>query len=316
MAAPRRRVTPRAELTMAARPRFPARPEGLPPEQSAAAEGWVRYEDVSQDGRPMLLALPHGLGLTVWQKRLMHLPEARTLQHAGVIPVLTKLAIVGGPGPISVRRAIDHVGSYRFARTVDAAGQTNRIVLEMWTESSAPAGRTHGEPPPEAGRVVAVGGVYFEHVFTRLFAAPTERKVTSLAPHGVADPVDIVSFTQPESLLELPDGARPLDDALIADDGDVVLGVMHTDSNQHVNSLVYPRIFEEACLRRFAARGESTRVLARRVEVAYRRPCSAGERVKLMLRAFRDGARTGAVGAFVADGEPRPRVTLTTWFEP
>ena len=38
----------------------------------------------------------------------------------------------------------------------------------------------------------------------------------------------------------------------------VVFGVVHTDSNHHVNSLVYFRLFEEAALRRFAQLGAAT----------------------------------------------------------
>ena len=55
------------------------------------------------------------------------------------------------------------------------------------------------------------------------------------------------------------------------------LGLAHTDANQHVNSLVYPRLFEEAVLRRLATLGKPTALLTRRAEVAFRKPAFAGE---------------------------------------
>jgi acyl-CoA thioesterase FadM len=70
----------------------------------------------------------------------------------------------------------------------------------------------------------------------------------------------------------------------------MALGVMHTDSNQHVNSLVYPRLFEEAALRRFAVLGKSTTVLARSIDIAYRRPSFAGDTLRIFVRAFENAA--------------------------
>src|SRR5205823_12900006 len=51
------------------------------------------------------------------------------------------------------------------------------------------------------------------------------------------------------SMMEL-DGARALDE-VAPDDFAETFGLVHTDSNHHVNSLVYIRLFEEAALRRF-----------------------------------------------------------------
>ena len=73
-------------------------------------------------------------------------------------------------------------------------------------------------------------------------------------------------------------GADALDRAS-PDETLIVFGLVHTDSNQHVNSLVYMRLFEEAVLRRFAALGLPEPVLARRLEIAYRKPCFAGDRM-------------------------------------
>jgi hypothetical protein len=119
----------------------------------------------------------------------------------------------------------------------------------------------------------------------------------------------------PKSLLELPDGAAPLDDDLTPDAAVVAFGVCHTDSNQHVNSLVYPQLFEEAALRRFAARGRKTAVLARRVEVAFRKPMFAGQTARIRLRAFASGERLGAVGVIEEEGNADGNTYVRMLFE-
>jgi hypothetical protein len=83
---------------------------------------------------------------------------------------------------------------------------------------------------------------------------------------------------------------RAIDSDYVVDPVPLTLGVMHTDSNQHVNSLVYPRLFEEAALRRFALLGRPTQVLARSIDIAYRRPSFAGDTLRIFVRAFENGA--------------------------
>ena len=95
-------------------------------------------------------------------------------------------------------------------------------------------------------------------------------------------------------------------------------GLAHTDSNQHVNSLVYPRLFEDAALRRFAALGKlKPPVLARHVEAAFRKPCFAGERYVIALQAFTIAGKLGAVGAFLSDGSvtARPHCCVRMMFD-
>jgi hypothetical protein len=114
-------------------------------------------------------------------------------------------------------------------------------------------------------------------------------------------PADQVVWQPRRDLLELPRGVTPLEDALAPDVAPIVFGLGHTDSNQHVNSLAYPRIFEEAALRRFASLGLATRLMPRYFDIAYRKPCFAGERMRVILRAYRDGEQVGVVGSLVAD---------------
>ncbi len=286
---------------------FPDNLDDLPAGQRAHAQLPVRYEDVTQDGRAQTLSLPHAIGAAVWQQLLAHQPFARHAQRAGVVPILTRLVIEGGGGPISVRRPLEVEGGYGLAHTIDEQGEVNRLILTTTAVVHGTIGRTHGAPPPNAGEKVLVGRVFGEDVFTRLFAPPAERKVLRFDIPGV-EPVPPARYTwrPPPELLALPEGAEPLDDGLLDDDGPIAFGLTHTDSNQHVNSLVYPRLFEDAALRRFAARGKNPALMPRHVEIAYRKPCFAGETVRIRLRAFAWRGKLGAAGAFFHAGADRP----------
>ncbi|MEI8257677.1 MAG: hotdog domain-containing protein, partial [Deltaproteobacteria bacterium] len=127
------------------------------------------------------------------------------------------------------------------------------------------------------------------------------------------------------AIIALPRDAEPLEPALRFESQVITFGLVHTDSNQHVNSLVYPRIFEEAALRRLAALGVRTPLLARALEIGYRKPCFAGDRLRLALQAYRLGEHYGAVGMFVgaddvpdetALGRARPHAYIWMQLEP
>ena len=294
---------------------FPDEPN-VPASQRAVAESSLRYEDVSQDGRLMLLALPHTIGDVIWRKLLMHHPAASAREH-GILPILTRFVIEGGAGPISVRRPLDVAGAYQFGHTVSADGAVDRILLDMWASSTAPAARTNGPPPANAGEPLRVGRIFAEHVLTRPFAPRDQRKVLSFdLPGEPAIPPARYAWRPPTAVLEPPAGAHALDPSLVADPAEVVFALHHTDSNQHVNSLVYPRLFFDAAVRRFAAHGRETKVLPRYLEIAYRKPAFAGDRVQLLVRAFAAGDELGAVGAFVSATAPveRPLCTVQMRF--
>lgn len=276
----------------------------MPPTQVGSGPSELRYEDVSQDGRLMLLAMPHALGEVVWRRLLAQQPAAK-LAHTGVIPILTRFVIEGGEGPTSVRGPVEGEGRYALAHARGDDGAVRHLFMNMWCRLYARRGRTHGPPPDGAGERIFVGRVFAEHVFTRLFAPKGERQVTRLDAPGLP-PVPEARWTMRplEAVLALPDGARALDAAPVDDPAEVVFGLEHTDSNQHVNSLVYPRLIIDAALRRFAAHGRDPRVLARRLEVFYRKPCFAGETVRLRLRAFEHGADLGVLATVVPADRP------------
>jgi acyl-CoA thioesterase FadM len=276
----------------------------------------LRYEDVAQDGRLRIDAIPVGLA-AIW--RTITLPsEVRSALFArGIYPILTRFEIEGDPGPFAVHRPLEVEGSFAVAHDADDAGSVRRVFLDMTAEMFGPKDRTNLPPPPDRGTRARAGRVFAEHVFTRPFAPPGERKVTGLELGGKAlSPGPRRTWKTPESAMEPPSGARPLDPEPVLDPTPVPIGLFHTDSNQHVNSLVYPRLFEDAALRRVAALGRSTQLLARKLEMAFRRPSFAGELLRVTTRAFEDASgRLVVAGAFFADDPSRPRVYATMTFE-
>jgi hypothetical protein len=294
----------------------------VPSDQRATASLSFRYEDIAQDGRMMLGALSPALGAVIWSRLLAHHPAARGMQRSGIVPILTRLVAEGMPGPFSVNSAAAVTGAFQAAHAV-LDGKVDKIIFNMWAQMEAPHARTFGPRPAEDAPVAVAGRVFAEHVLTRLFAPAADRKVTSLDIPGLdAVPPDVVAWRKPAAILELPEGAEPLEPDFSADPQPVIFGIAHTDSNQHVNSLIYPRMFEEAAVRRFAAIGQSPVVLARFLEVGYRKPSFAGERLRIVLRPFTLGSRLGAVGAFVTEDEAaiplaqaKPRCCLKMLFE-
>jgi hypothetical protein len=283
---------------------FPPPPD-VPPEQRASATIPLRYEDVTQDGRLLMATLSPALGEVVWRRLLLGKPTSVALGQRGIIPILSRLVMEGCGGPFATETDLAASGRYQLAHAVGPTGEVERLLVNMWLEASLPIGRNYPPKPEGAGTVIPAGRMFGEHVLTRLFAAPEDRRVRALDVPGLpAIPGARVDAVAPASVMKLPDGATPLEDAPRADPLVHVFGMAHTDSNQHVNSLVYPRLFEEAALRRLASLGRATGgLLARYTEASYRKPLFAGDKAGIVLQAFALGDRVGAVGAFVTEGE-------------
>ena len=97
----------------------------------------------------------------------------------------------------------------------------------------------------------------------------------------------------------------------------IVFGVVHTDSNMHVNSLAYLRVLEEAALRRFVELGRGSMVLGRDIDITYRKPCFAGQTMHVVLQAFEAQRRLGICASLVDAATPdaRPHVFARMTFE-
>ncbi len=282
---------------------FPPMPEG----NQGSGELRLRYEDVTQDGRLTLDCLPTAIGHIAWPRLMADLGE-RASQPSDVVPILTRMVVESQQGPVSVMQPLSGRGAYAAAHSRGANDEVDRIYINMWAELSGVIGNTHGFWVDRAGESIPVGQVFAEHVLTRPFAPPDERKVTTLDVPGFPPiPPEIYAWRSPEVLLgDVPAEVAWLDEDMHAEHTSIVFGLVHTDSNQHVNSLVYPRLFEEAALRRLQAHG-ITKVLGRYAEMSYRKPSFAGDVVQVHLQAGRVGESHVVRGYFAAPAEPRAK---------
>ncbi len=281
---------------------IPPFPEDTP---RAGARVHLRFEDVTQDGRLVLEALPNALGPTVWRGLLAHDPMPPLFFEQGIVPILSRFVLEGHSGPLSANEAIDAQGTFRLARAEDG-----RFMLDMWADLHGKIGRTHGKTDRDGERILA-GRVLAEHVLTRPFAAPGQRRVTSLDFAGA--PTALPSRpapVAPDAIASVPAGATLLEPARAPDPVPIVFGLVHTDSNMHVNSLVYLRVFEEAALRRFAALGKGSVWLGRTLDIGYRKPCFAGQVMRVVQQAFEHEGRLGVAAVLVEDAEVGSAETL------
>lgn len=277
----------------------PARRDG---EDGGRADLPLRYEDVTQDGRIQLTSIMWGLGHTVWRQLLGKMPALEKFRAQGVLPILRRLVAVGEDRSVTVNLPIHYEGSFRFAH--EQGGE--RLFANMWLDARAPVGSTLFPNPPSDASVEPLARIFAEHVVTKPFAPPGERKVTRLEAPGLPPiPEDPYVFEPTEALI----AGAPLEAA-----GDIVFGMMHTDSNQHVNSLVYPRVFEELVVRKLvsASHPKANVLLMRSLELRWRKPFFAGERATVSLRFDETSAGLVAVGAF---GDlAKPHCTLRLLF--
>lgn len=238
------------------------------------AELLPRYEDIAQDGRFLLTAMTPGLGAAVWRALLRKIPASKAFQEQGILPILSRMVLVGEDRSVSVHQPIRYQGRFRFARQRGG----DRLFVNMWVDAFAPLGSTFGPPPPKDAEAPLVGRIFAEHVITRPFAGPGERKVTRLEAPGVAPiPEDEYDFEDAEALASKV--------ARVGPEADVRFGMMHTDSNQHVNSLVYPRIAEEHAIDRLSDEAR-TKKLARALDMRWRKPFFAGQTARLGIGTF------------------------------
>jgi hypothetical protein len=253
----------------------------------------------------------------VFRGLLQNDPGARACFANGVFPIISRLVLCGTAGPFSANVRVEAEATFRIARSEDG-----RIMLDMWANLFAPIGHTHGAPPAEGAERVLAGRIFAEHVFTRPFAPAGQRRVTAFDFPGGPE----VNETRPapprgEVIASPPVSAILLDSVPGADATPITFGLCHTDSNMHVNSLAYLRIFEEAALRRFVDRGRGSMLLARTIDIAYRKPCFAGQRMHVVQQAYESAGKLGVVATLVEDtdaanlGDARPHVFVRLGFD-
>lgn len=272
------------------------------------AEAVLRYEDIAQDGRLTILGMPHTLG-AMWMAAARAWPLME-MRSEGVLPILSHISLEGSDQPITLARPLVVTGRVELAHTRDERDQIERLLLDMSAELRGARGRaSDGELIDGDGELVEAGRMFVRHVFTRPFLPPGQRRVTRFEREGMPDvPAERRSWAGFDDLLGLPPAAETLERDLVDDPCPVAFGLDHSDSNQHVNSLVYIRLFEDAVLRRLHAQGRSTGLLSRSVEIGYRKPFFAGQSARVALRCFSLGEGAGAVGGFAAADDPSGRL--------
>jgi len=296
----------------------PAAPR-FSPDHATTTERHARYEDFTQDGRLIPIAIPSSLA-TLWQTVLVHHPGARAAAAAGVVPLLTRLTVTSLDQSVRVHRTLESSVGFELAHDRGADGAVSRVFMNIWADVrgiGGPArGLAHGSDRPKGDARALAGQAFAEHTFTRPFAPPADRRVTSLAGIDGYPEVPEVRYAMPApaSAAALPEGATWLGPEM-ADAVDLVFTLDQTDANQHVNSLVYVRYFLDAVQRRLAADGHPARVRSRAYDIAYRTPCFAGDRVRAHVRMFAHGALIGGAGFIAAPGEEeRPRCYVRALF--
>ncbi len=292
---------------------FPAPPvPSFPPGQSAVTMESLRYEDVTQQGHIIPLAIPPVLS-GLWRATIVPHKGARNALAQGIIPILTRLTIVSLDQPIRPDADVESTAGFVVAHDRDASGEVSKLYMNVWANVRGVAGRIR--PGATMGTELApCGQLFAEHTFTRLLAPPDQRKVTRLA--NVDGYPEIPEMHHPAlaptTAGEHPPGGRWLDE-LAPDSADYCFSLDQTDSNQHVNSLVYINLFMEAVNRRLAAAGAPLKVRTRAVDIAYRKPCFAGDRVRAHVRRFEHPDGSGAAGYIAGnDGKPRCYVRIHT----
>src|SRR5438445_13769514 len=116
---------------------FPAPPMPVfPDDQSMTATGHLRFEDVTQQGHLLPIAIPPSLAY-LWRDVLTPHRGQRNAMAAGLIPILTRLTLVATDQPIRVDRPLDIRAGFEISR--DPA--TERIFMNVWSEIRGTAGR-------------------------------------------------------------------------------------------------------------------------------------------------------------------------------
>ena len=274
-------------------PPFPSFPAG----QSTTAAMPLRFEDVTMDGRLIPLAIPPALA-PLWREVVVPHAGVRNALATGILPILTRMTMVAQEHRVRADRAGEVFAGFVLAHHGDS-DDDRRLYFNAWAELRVAAGKLSRHA--EAGGLVAAGTLFAEHTFTRPMAPPDQRRVARLSVAGYPEiPEMHYDAPAPRTASELPEGGRWLDE-LAADSTEHVFTLDQTDSNQHVNSLVYVRLFLEAVNRRLAAAGRPLRVRSRAIDIAYRKPSFAGDRARAHLRLFEHGDTIGAAGHVVGD---------------
>jgi hypothetical protein len=279
-------------------PPLPSFPQG----QSTTATLALRFEDVTQDGQFLPIAMTPALG-PLWRDVVVPHSGTRNAIAQGIFPILTRLTLCAEDSPVRPDLPGEVHAGFVLAHDGDTDSE-RKLYFNAWAELRACAGKIMRVAAP--GSRIRAGTLFAEHTFTRLLAPPDQRRVPRLDIDGYpAIPELRYAAPSQATAQDAPAGARWLDDQA-SDTTEYCFTLDQTDSNQHVNSLVYIRVFLEAVNRPLAMLGRPLRVRSRAIDIAFRKPSFAGDRVRAQLRLFDRAGELGAAGHIVAsDGKIR-----------
>jgi hypothetical protein len=271
------------------------------PGQSTVTRSYLRFEDVAMDGRMMPISMPPMMS-GLWREVLVDHEGATNAIKQGILPILTRLVMTSSGAAIRIDREVESRTGFELAR--DPA--SGKLFMNVWAATRGAAGKL-SRAGTNAGELVDAGSLFAEHTFTRVLAPPGQRAVTELEVEGYPRLPETIYAAAPATTAEdAPAGARWLDE-LAADDADHVFTLDQSDSNQHVNSLVYVRVFLDAVNRRLAARGHVGKLRSTAIDIAYRKPCFPGDRVRTRLRLYEHDGALGLAGHIAGADDDKTR---------
>lgn len=282
-----------------------------PAPDAARADFQIRYDDLTQHGHIKQVTLPMVLAKVCMEKLWANHPLVVTRKQ-GIVPILSRLVIESEPIAVSFGAPLEGRGRIEIAKEQAQDGSVSALFMNSHAEVWAIPSRRNPGVDPKSREHVRIGRAFGEHVLTRPFGPPDQRKVLRFdVPGQPALPDATHARVRVEQNVELPEGATPLDATFLPDDAAWSFGLIHTDLNQHVNSLVYARMFEEAAVRRAARHGHNKALFAQKLSLCYRKPCFAGESIQCWLQAYELNGAFGVVGYLAPEGTPKERANCS-----
>jgi hypothetical protein len=273
---------------------------------SARADFHLRYEDLTQHGHIKQLTLPMVLAKVCFESLWVRHPLFATRKQ-GIVPILSRMVLESEPIAVSIGTPLEGRGQLEVAQE-RSADDVSALFMNGYADVWAVPSRRDPKVDPATRQPVRVGRAFGEHVLTKPFGAPENRKVLAFdVPGQPALPEAQHARLRVHENIELPLGAAALDERFKLDEASWSFGLTHTDLNQHVNSLVYARMFEDAAVRRAALHGHNRALYAHKLSLCYRKPSFAGQTLYCMLRAFVLNDAFGAVGYLAPLGTPPER---------
>lgn len=277
---------------------------------SARADFHLRYEDLTQHGHIKQVTLPMVLAKVCFETLWVRHPLFETRKQ-GIVPILSRLVIESEPTAVSLTTPLEGRGDLQVAHERNG-GAVSALFLNAYADVWATPSRRDPSIDAATRQPVRIGRVFGEHVLTKPFGAPEDRKVLAFDVAGQpALPEAQHARIRVHENIQLPAGAEPLDTAFSPDEASWSFGLIHTDLNQHVNSLAYARMFEEAAVRRAALHGHNRALFAQKLSLCYRKPSFAGQTLHCMLRAYVLNGAFGAVGYLAPEGTPPERANCS-----